>query len=168
MEIGSGTGQHLFYFSSFFPEITWQASDVPENLAVIQSWLSTAPLDNVLEPIALDVCQNWPPLQYEYIYSANTVHIMSMPEVECLIRGIGEHLRAEGLFLLYGPFHYYGKPTSESNARFDDWLKQQDPASGVRDFDWLDRLAQQAGLKLYKDVAMPANNRMLIWQKLPV
>jgi hypothetical protein len=71
-----------------------------------------------------------------------------------------------GLVCLYGPFNYGGNFTSESNARFDAWLKARDPLSGVRDFEALDLLARQQGLVLQQDVAMPANNRTLVWQKM--
>ena len=63
---------------------------------------------------------------------------------------------------MYGPFNYNGQFTSESNARFDQWLKARDPASGVRDFETVDALAQQQGLSLQQDYPMPANNRILL------
>jgi hypothetical protein len=66
---------------------------------------------------------------------------------------------------LYGPFNYDGKFTSESNARFDAWLKSRDPNSGVRDFEALNRLAESHGLRLQQDVSMPANNRILVWRR---
>jgi hypothetical protein len=59
---------------------------------------------------------------------------------------------------------YDDKFTSESNARFDDWLKSRDPNSGVRDFEAVNRLAASHGLALLRDIAMPSNNRMLVWQ----
>ena len=68
-----------------------------------------------------------------------------------------------GCVSLYGPFNYGGKFTSESNARFDAWLKSRDPNSGVRDFEAMDRLAALHGLNLMSDIAMPSNNRMLVW-----
>ncbi|MBN8764416.1 MAG: DUF938 domain-containing protein, partial [Thiobacillus sp.] len=61
--------------------------------------------------------------------------------------------------------NYNGRYTSESNARFDAWLKARDPASGVRDFETVDALARAQGLVLHRDIAMPANNRMLVWRK---
>ena len=61
---------------------------------------------------------------------------------------------------------YNGAFTSESNARFDVWLKSRDPASGVRDFEAVDALARAQGLSLQQDIAMPANNRSLIWKRL--
>ena len=66
--------------------------------------------------------------------------------------------------LLYGPFKYNGKFTTESNARFDDWLKQRDPASGVRDFEKVQDLAATPGLSLQEDNPMPANNQLLVFK----
>lgn len=36
---------------------------------------------------------------------------------------------------------------------------------GVRDFEALDRLASAAGMALIQDFEMPANNRILCWQR---
>ena len=98
-------------------------------------------------------------------HSANTAHIMAWTDVECLFAGVGNSLESGGVFCLYGPFNYQGSYTSESNARFDMWLKARDPKSGVRDFEALDKLSKLAGLKLLQDFEMPANNRTLVWQK---
>ena len=68
-------------------------------------------------------------------------------------------------FCLYGPFNYGGKHTSESNARFDAMLRRNDPASGLRDFEKIKDLAEAAGLTLQEDNAMPANNRLLVFQR---
>ena len=70
-----------------------------------------------------------------------------------------------GLFLLYGPFNYGGAYTSESNARFDQWLKERDPQSAIRDFEAVDGLGRAAGMNLVEDNAMPANNRLLVWRR---
>jgi hypothetical protein len=35
----------------------------------------------------------------------------------------------------YGPFNYAGAFTTESNRRFDGWLKGRNAASGIRDFE---------------------------------
>lgn len=166
LEIGSGTGQHAVYFAPEFPELTWQTSDVAENHAGIRAWLEHTVVANVLPPMALDVCKDdWPAAGYDAVFSANTAHIMSWPEVECFLAGVGQALETGGVFCLYGPFNYNGHYTSESNARFDQWLKQRDPMSGVRDFEALQTLAAKAGLLLIQDYAMPANNRTLVWYK---
>jgi hypothetical protein len=74
-------------------------------------------------------------------------------------------LKPGGYLIVYGPFNYNGHFTSESNRNFEQWLKQQNPESGIKDFEWADEIATIAGLKLVDDIAMPANNRILIWQR---
>ncbi len=166
LEIGSGTGQHAVYFAPEFPRLLWQTSDVAEMHGGIQAWLDEARLANVLTPLALDVCADqWPHASYDAVFSANTAHIMSWSQVECFIRGVGRVLQTGGVLCLYGPFNYNGRYTSESNARFDSWLKSRDPLSGLRDFAALDELARTAGLVFERDYAMPANNRTLVWSK---
>ncbi len=167
LEIGSGTGQHAVYLAGEFPQLSWQTSEVPAMHDGILAWLAgdEAP-GNVLPPISLDVYRDtWPQARYDAVFSANTVHIMSWPEVCCLFAGVGEVLEEGGVFCLYGPFNYGGRYTSDSNARFDAWLKQRDPRSGIRDFEALEELAEKAGLKLGRDYEMPANNRILAWHK---
>lgn len=166
LEIGSGTGQHAVYFGAALPHLRWQTGDVPLAHPGIRLWLDEAALPNVLPPIALDANHaNWHTGRYDAVFSANTLHIMSWAEVERCFAGIGQVLEPDGVLTIYGPFNYGGAFTSESNARFDAWLKARDPASGVRDFEAVDALARQQGLNLEADVAMPANNRTLIWRR---
>jgi len=166
LEIGSGTGQHAVYFAAAMPHLTWHTSDCLEYHDGIRLWLEEAALPNVRVPLHLDVARSvWPALDVEAVFSANTAHIMHWPEVEAMFAGVGRLLAAGGLFVLYGPFNYHGRFTSDSNARFDGWLKQRDPAMGVRDFEALERLADAAGMALMQDFEMPANNRILCWQR---
>ena len=166
LEIGSGTGQHAVYFAADLPHLVWQTSDRAENHPGIMAWLAEAALPNVEPPVNLDVLtDDWPASGFDAVFSANTAHIMSTAAVEAMIHGVGRVLRPGGLFLLYGPFNYDGAYTSESNARFDAWLKQRDPAMGIRDLGWLTGLAANAGLALIEDIEMPVNNRTLVWQR---
>lgn len=166
LEIGSGTGQHAVYFAQKMPHLIWHTSDKAENHQGILAWIEEAALDNIRAPISLDVSRDkWPNAEIDAVFSANTAHIMSWPEVEALIAGVGAQLANNGLFVLYGPFNYDGNFTSDSNARFDQWLKERDPQSGVRDFEALEKLAQKSGMALENDFEMPANNRILCWRK---
>ena len=166
LEIGSGTGQHAVYFAAKMPHLTWHTSDLAENDDGIRAWLNEAALPNTTGPVSLDVLDRpWSAPEADAVFSANTTHIMHWDSVVALFGGVGELLRKRGLFCLYGPFNYGGEYTSESNAQFDEWLHERDPLSGIRDFDDLDRLALQAGLRLEHDYAMPANNRILSWRK---
>ena len=70
-----------------------------------------------------------------------------------------------GVLVVYGPFNHGGAYSSDGNREFDGWLKARDPASGIRGFAAVDALAQAARLSLAGDIAMPANNRCLIWTR---
>ena len=168
LEIGSGTGQHAVYFAKNLPHLVWHTSDCRPYLSGIQMWIEEANLDNVRIPIELDVNQpTWPDHDIDAIFTANSVHIMNGEEVVSLFAGVGENLNVGGLFIVYGPFNYNRCYTSESNARFDNWLKSRDPLSGIKDFEEIDQLAQKAAMQLVDDIEMPANNRLLIWRRLP-
>jgi SAM-dependent methyltransferase len=166
LEIASGTGQHAVYFGQAMPHLTWQTSELPGNHAGIQAWLDEAGLPNVLPPVAIDVNDtHWPVETVDAVFNANTVHIVAWPSVQRMFAGIGRVLAVGGILCLYGPFNYGGQFTSESNARFDAWLKNRDANSGVRDFEAINQLAEAQGLTLLRDIAMPANNRTLVWQR---
>ena len=165
LEIGSGTGQHAAYFAPALPQLVWQPSDVLEHLDGICQWVLEAAAPNLRAPIELDVDKPFPAIEADAVFSANTCHIMSWPQVERMFAGVGRLLPARGVFALYGPFDYGGRHTSESNARFDAMLRARDSASGLRDYGAIDALAQAAGLALQEDNAMPANNRLLVYRK---
>lgn len=156
LEIGSGTGQHAAYFSPELPHLVWQASDRAENLADIRQW--------VADPVELDVDKPFPKVDADAIFTANTCHIMSWPQVERMFAGIGGMASVKTL-CLYGPFNYGGKHTSDSNARFDAMLRGRDPASGIRDAEAISALAGKSGFRLAEDHAMPANNRLLVFRR---
>jgi hypothetical protein len=138
----------------------------PQHHAGIRAWLEDAGLPNVLPPLALDVSHaEWRSGRYDAVFSANTLHIMGWPEVERFLPASARCSKPGGVLAVYGPFNYNGAFTSESNARFDAWLKARDPASGVRDFEAVDALARAHGLVLQQDIAMPANNRTLVWRR---
>ncbi len=168
LEIGSGTGQHAVYFAEHMPHLVWQTSDLEENLEGINLWLDDAGLDNTPASIALDVVHlDWPSTEADAVFSANTVHIISWHEVEAMFAGVGRMLPVGGVLMLYGPFNYNNKYTSDSNERFDAWLKDRDPKSGIRNFEDVNTLAERVGLTLVRDYEMPANNRILCWKKPP-
>ena len=166
LEIGSGTGQHAVYFSEQMPHLTWQPSDLQAQIPGMQLWFEEAANPRILSPQALDVAAaDWPVEAVDYVFTANTTHIISWAQVEAMFKGVGQVLRSGGLFVQYGPFNYQGRFTSESNARFDQWLKQRDPNSGIRNFEDLARLAEVNGLVLNDDYEMPVNNRILVWRQ---
>jgi len=167
LEIGSGTGQHAVHVAAALPSLVWQCSDRAGNLPGIRAWLAEAALPNTPAPWVLDVRDAWPAGPFDAIYSANTLHIMSEPAVVALFAALPAVLADGGRLVIYGPFRRGGRHTSDSNAAFDAALRERDPASGVRDLEWVDGLARAAGLRLVEDRAMPANNRGLVWRRQP-
>ena len=168
LEIGSGTGQHAVFFAAEFPYLIWQASDQLEYLPGIRAWLTDANLPNTPSPWSLDVgMKPWPGGSFDAAFTANTIHIMRWQETERMFEGLAAVLVPGAVLVVYGPFNYNGNFTSESNARFDLWLKSQAPHQGVRDFEAVNALAESVGLKLIEDRAMPSNNRCLVWNRAP-
>ena len=79
--------------------------------------------------------------------------------------GAAQKLKQGGKMCVYGPFNYGGRYTSPGNEQFDAALRAQAAHMGIRDSEAIIALAQQQGLQLHADHAMPANNRLLVWQR---
>lgn len=165
LEVGSGTGQHAVYFAEQFPWLNWQTSDLPASHPGIRAWIADSGLNNILLPVELNVRENSIKSVYQAVFSANTLHIMAWEDVLSFFPLVAGALEAQGLLFVYGPFNYQGAYTSESNQRFDQWLHNQNNYSGIRDFEAVNRLAAENNLILQEDVAMPANNRTLVFKK---
>jgi cyclopropane fatty-acyl-phospholipid synthase-like methyltransferase len=169
LEIGSGTGQHSVYLAPRLPHVIWQTSELPALHAGIAAWHADFPAPNLRLPLDMDLrCSDWPHTDdgvFDAVFTSNTLHIVAWPLVQRLFTLLGQHLPAGGVFAVYGPFNYSGTFTSESNRAFDAWLKERDADSGIRDFEDVVALAAQHGLHLLQDHAMPANNRILVFEK---
>lgn len=165
LEIGSGTGQHAVHFAAALPHLTWQTSDLEANLSGIRMWIAEAGLPNLPPPLELAAGEPWPNSRFDACFTANTLHIMSWPEVCALFKALPSVLTEDAVLAVYGPFNYDGRFTTDSNASFDAWLKQRSSHSGIRDFADVDALAQSIGFSLAEDRAMPANNRTLVWRR---
>lgn len=164
-EIGSGTGQHACYFAKHLPHVEWQPTDRSENIPGICLWQQESRTPNLKPALTLDVTDAvWPCKTIDALFTANTLHIMSWDEVRIFFDRLAEHLNRNALVCIYGPFNYNGVYTSDSNARFDQWLKTQNTLSGIRDFEDILFLAESRGLSIMSDIAMPANNRLLVLQ----
>ena len=172
LEIGSGTGQHSVYFAPHLLHLKWQTSDVTGNHRHIVAWHNAYPAPNLYSPLAFDLSTDSVPvnsqfnLPYVVIFTANTLHIISRALVERLFALAGEALPVDGKLIVYGPFNEHGKYTSEGNQRFDRMLRAGNPDSGIRDKEDVVNLANAHYLQLRKTYAMPANNQLLVFQKI--
>jgi len=175
LEIGSGSGQHILRFAQRFPGLTWWPSDIaPGHLRSIRAWRQMAALPNLENPIALDAAAlDWrlgqpvhPPGQdLRCIVCINVVHISPWSATEGLFAGAAKALAPGGLLYLYGPYARGGFHTAPSNARFDQSLRAQDPAWGVRDLEQMEKLGVQNGFLLEAVIDMPVNNFSLVFRK---
>ncbi len=167
LEVGSGTGQHAVHFAASLLHLCWQTSDRAENLPGVRAWLDDATLPNTPAPLTLDVATGpWPNGPFDAVFSANTLHIMGWPDVEAFFAALSTATTRDAKLAIYGPFNIDGAFSSASNADFDASLKARVPHMGIRDGAAVDALAQAAGFALVDDVAMPANNRLRLWQRL--
>jgi cyclopropane fatty-acyl-phospholipid synthase-like methyltransferase len=168
LEIGSGTGQHAVYFARALKHLTWHPT---EQLAYLPDLAERVKLEgphNLRTPTLLDVRQAvWPVRSVDAAFTANTLHIMSWPEVTALFGGLSVVLAPGGVLCVYGPIRYAGRYTSDSNQEFDRMLQERDPHSGLRDIQAITALAEQYGLRLDADHDLPANNRLLVFAKEP-
>jgi hypothetical protein len=173
LEIGSGTGQHGVHFCEQLPGLSWQLSERPAALEDLRLSLrqrgpfTPAPGAQLLPPLPLDVDDPaaWPLQHFQAVFTANTLHIMAAGSIPNLMSGSAGVLSAGGLLLIYGPFHDGGRHTAASNAAFDAQLRALDPEMGVRDAESLIAMAGARGLGFVRDLAMPANNRLLVFER---
>lgn len=163
LEIASGTGQHVVYFAEALPALHWIPSDPdPAQRASVAARTAAAGLDNVTDPLDLDVLGDWPDLAVDAVITANLLHVSARETMTGLCRGTAAVLRPGGALLVYGPFKRDGEHTSDGNRQFDRSLKRQNPAWGIRDVEDLLAEAGEAGLRLAEIIDMPANNLAVV------
>jgi SAM-dependent methyltransferase len=172
LEIGSGTGQHAAAFRLGFPGLDWIASDPdPDHRASIAAWAETlglppAPvldLDASVDWAARDDLRGAGPLAA--VVSMNVIHIAPVSVLHGIVRGAGTALDRHGLLVFYGPFREQGAHVGDGNRRFDEALRAEDPTWGLRDLEEVAAHAKAAGLEPPAVIAMPANNRLVIFRR---
>lgn len=166
LEIGSGTGQHAVTFAAALDHLHWQTSDLDENHAGIKAWISSTEVDNISQPLSMDVRSAAVDRGgYDAAFSSNTAHIMGIDAAARMFTLVGEALRPGGVFCLNGPFRQGGKFNTRSNADFDTNLRQRDSVMGIRDIEALDAFAADSGLRRTRFYAVPSNNNVAVWSK---
>jgi hypothetical protein len=167
LEIASGTGEHAVFFGRHLDHLTWQPTDIDAAArASIAAWTAEAGLTNVAAPLALDASQpNWPIGRAAAVLAINMVHISPWAATIGLLTGAARVLPAGGPLVLYGPYRRDGRHTAPSNEAFDQNLRRQDPAWGVRDLEAVVEAAEAAGFDHADTIGMPANNLILLFHR---
>ena len=167
LEIASGTGQHVCFFAQAMPGIRWQPTE-PEQASreAIATRIREAGLENVAQPIALDVEEpHWPVHErYDAVLCINMIHISPWRATHALCRGVAKLLAPRGLLILYGPYLENGTAV-QSNLDFDASLKRRNAEWGLRDLDEVTRVAAGHGFARQQLVRMPANNLTVVFTK---
>jgi len=162
LEIGSGTGQHAVFFAQSLPHLIWNTSDILDNHKSIKAWKQDEEVKNIVDPIEFHFGKNdWPDLDVDAIFTANTTHIMQREEAKLMMEMVATQLPSGGVFCQYGPFNVNGEYTSDGNRAFDQHLAESD-CGGIRDIEELTEWA--IGMHLAHKVPMPANNFLLVWR----
>lgn len=171
LEVASGTGEHAVHFAPALHPLVWQPSDPdPLNRASIAAWTADSGVD-LPPPLALDVtADRWPvedagTRDIVAVVAINLIHIAPWDATIGLFAGADRILGPDGIVYLYGPYQIDGQHTAPSNAAFDESLRQQNPAWGVRDMGEVTAVAERHGFRLDATVAMPANNHSLIFRR---
>ena len=157
----------MAFFARALPALQWQPSDPsPAHRESIRAWVAASTADNVAPAVALDVERwPWPVTGADAIININMIHIAPWSAAEALFRGTARLLPPSGVLFLYGPFKRDGQHTAESNQRFDERLRGDDPRWGVRDLGDVEALAARTGFRPAEVVAMPANNLSLVYRR---
>lgn len=172
LEISSGTGLHVNYFASAFPNINFQPTEYNENLLPsIREFAMDFP-ENILEPLAVDISRPFEELDpmiqnknFDYMININLMHISPIQCTYGLFSNAARLLKPEGMLFTYGPYACNGILEPESNVRFNEMLKNDNPEWGIRDLMDLENIAMKNQIKLVKVHDLEANNKFVVWQK---
>jgi len=167
LEIASGTGQHVCFFASHLPALSFQPTE-PDSASrdSMVARIRAAGLTNVEAPLALDVLESrWPlAAMYDAVLCINMIHISPWTATDALCRGAARQLRTRGKLVLYGPYLENGTAV-QSNLEFDASLKRRNADWGLRDLEAVTRVAAAHGLHRQQVVRMPANNLTVVFAK---
>ncbi|EFN88397.1 UPF0585 protein C16orf13-like protein [Harpegnathos saltator] len=172
LEISSGSGQHVAHFAPHFPHVTFYPSEYESHLLGSIGAHANG-YSNIRKPMLIDITTDFrlwgngifKPNSLDYIYNANMMHISPYQCTIGLFRNAGQLLKNNGLLITYGPYACDNMIYPESNVRFHNSLKSQNPEWGLRDIKDLKQLAAKNDINIVEIVDMPASNKTIIWKK---
>ncbi|GAB1538243.1 DUF938 domain-containing protein [Scytonema sp. NUACC21] len=170
LEFASGSGMHINYFASHFQHLSFQPSDMNEEVFEnIRQLTQQTQAQNVQPPIKLNLIQpqTWSVLagkKFDAIFCINIFQVAPISVADGMMNCTVNYLSAHGSLFIYGPFKMDGKYTTPSNEEFDrTLLSYKVPEWGLKDVADITNTAQKYGLKLKEIIDMPANNFTLVY-----
>ena len=166
LEIGAGTGQHATHCCKKLPHLLWQPTELEINISGLQQWVSESKASNLCAPFVLDVqYYDWRADAYDFVFTSNTVHFMSWPNIVSMFCGVSLTLKPSGLFFVYGPFYCEGSLVSEGNKKLAAWLQEQSSDFYIRGISEINNLANDYNFRLVNNYNMPSNNHLLVFRQ---
>ncbi|MEO1147081.1 MAG: DUF938 domain-containing protein [Cyanobacteria bacterium J06638_22] len=170
LEFASGSGMHINYFAPHFPHLSFQPSDVNEQVFDnIESLIRESNASNVKPPVKIDLTdiETWSDLKgqkFDVIFCINIFQVAPLSIADGMMQCAADLLTSQGFLFIYGPFKLNGECTTPSNVDFDETLRSYGvPEWGLKDVTDLTKSAQMHGLDLKETIEMPANNFALIY-----
>ncbi|MDZ7961712.1 MAG: DUF938 domain-containing protein [Aulosira sp. DedQUE10] len=170
LEFASGSGMHIHYFAPNFQHLSFQPSDMDEEVfGNIRQLTQNTQVKNVKPPIKLDLTQpqTWSALmekKFDTIFCINIFQVAPISIADGMMRCAVNYLSEGGSLLIYGPFKVDGSYTTPSNEEFDTTLlSYKVPEWGLKDIVDITKAAQNYGLALKEKVDMPSDNFTLIY-----
>ncbi|MEM6616704.1 MAG: DUF938 domain-containing protein [Pseudomonadota bacterium] len=167
LELASGTGQHVAAFAEAFPDLDWIPSDVDAGQRQsIAQWRRVSGLQNIAEPLAIDIEEPWPVGQesVQIVLTINLLHLIPESIVPALFKEARAALIGKGRILIYGPFLRGTTYASDGDQAFDASLRARDPAIGYKSLENVSETARMAGFASVATDQMPANNLLLTFE----
>jgi SAM-dependent methyltransferase len=170
LEVASGSGEHITHFAAALAgddgHLQFQPSDPDATArASIDAWVRELGLSNIRPAIALDAAaEPWPLTNADAVLCINMIHISPWPATVGLLRSAARIVPPGGLLYLYGPYRRGGQMVP-SNQAFDESLRAQNPAWGIRDLEAVGALAADHGFAAPVIQEMPANNLSVMFRR---
>jgi SAM-dependent methyltransferase len=168
LEIASGSGEHITHFAAGLAAhaLEFQPSDPDASArASIDEWVRELGVSNIRPAVALDAAaDNWPVSQADAVLCINMIHISPWAATVGLLSGAAHILQPGALLYLYGPYRRGGQMVP-SNQAFDDSLRTQNSAWGIRDLEAVAELAAGHGFAAPTIEQMPANNLSVMFRR---
>ena len=178
LEIASGYGNHVMYFSKLFPHIQWQPSELQDRkVDSIRYYKDADPrekYENVAEPLKIDVCD---PVDcwglkhdtYDFMFNSKMVHILPWKGTVSLFANAGKILKPQGRLFMYGSFSVDGELESTRNQEYDASLRLNHPGCGIRDLWDLKAEASKSEIILEEVMDLSRetakDRKLLVWKK---
>lgn len=171
LELASGAGLHVNYFAPHFPGITFQPSDLTEDVfPSIKAKRADLRNANILDPIRIDLTDpaTFPAddKKFDAIFVINIFQVAPVAINEGIAALAAKVLKDEGRVYIYGPFKVDGDYTTDSNKAFDqEILAAKVSEWGLKDVRDLEKAAKPHGIVLKEIIDRPANNFILVFGK---